>query len=202
MATNTADVYVGRADYGTNGTTGAILVGSVITAANVPTSITAAATAIAGFTGLGYVSEDGVSLSTEYGTEAVKEWNKAKIRTLLNEFTGTLSAVLVQADYNGWCALVGSENVTKTAATTTSGELIHVKIGSHLPTPKAFAVKMKDGDAAMLLLVPNGQVTSGLDITFQAGDVIRLPLEVDCLDDGSGESIHFYMNNGRPTTSG
>lgn len=200
MGINNADVYVGQADYGVSGT-GAILVGDVITATNIPATISAALTAITNFTGLGYVSEDGVSLSTDYGTESVKEWNKAKIRTLLNEFTGTVSAVLVQSDYDGWCAVVGAENVTKTAATTTSGELIHVKIGAHLPARKAFAVKMKDGDAAMLLLIPNGQVASGLDITFQAGDVIRLPLEVDCLDDGTGESIHFYMNNGRKTSS-
>ena len=186
MPKNTHDVIVGLADYGT---TGAVLAGDVIT--TIPATLDDALTAITQFTGTGYVSEDGLTLTTEYDTTTVKEWNKSSVRTLLNDFTGTVAFTLIQADYDGWCMLVGEENVTKTTANDVTN--IHVKIGSHLPPRRAFAVKMKDSDdRAMLLLVPNGQVTSGLDVTFSAGDVVRLPIEVDCLDDGTGESIHFY----------
>lgn len=191
MPKNNADVLVGLADYGT---TGAIMSGPVLT--DIPETFTEALAAIEGLGGVGYVSEDGLALSTEYGTETVKDWNKSSVRTLLNDFTGTMTYTLIQADYDGWCMLVGEENVDKVDADAQHGEMIHVHIGSHLPARRCYAARMKDGDNAMIVLVPNGQVTSGLDVTFQAGDVIRLPIEIDCLDDGAGDSIHYYATDG------
>jgi len=192
MALDAKKVYVGTAEQ--SATTGAVLSGDVMT--TIPTDIEAALTAISGFTSSGYVSSDGATLTTELSTNDLQEWNGAVVRKLMESFTGTITVNLIQADYDGWCQLLGAENVDRIAATTTHGEQLHVKLGAHLAAPKAWALKMKDGDSRMLVLVPNGQVVSNLEMTFSASEAIRLPLEISCNDDGTGESIHIYTDDG------
>ena len=55
---------------------------------------------------------------------------------------------------------------------------------------------MKDGDARFLVLIPNGQVTSGVDITFAANEAISLPIEISANDDGTGNSIYIFTDDG------
>ena len=192
MALDAKKVYIGTPEQ--SATTGAVLRGDVIT--TIPDDIAEAQTAIAGFSSSGYVSSDGVSLTTELSTNDLKEWKGATVRKLLESFDGTITLSLIQADYEGWCQLLGDENVDRVAADTTHGERLHIKIGAHLALPKAWAFKMKDGDFRMLVLVPNGQVASNIEMTFAASEPIALPLEISCNDDGTGESIHIYTDDG------
>lgn len=198
MATDATKANVGRADY----VTGAVSYGAVL--ATVPTTMTAAETATSGFTKSGYVSEDGLELSMDYSTNDVREWNGATVRKLLESFTGEFSFTLLQAfSYEDACIAFGAENVTRTAATLTTGEQLHIAIGAHLPEAHAWCFNMKDGDAAMKVLVPNGQVTSLDSITFVANDVIKLPVTVSCYDDGTGtgDSIHVFTDDGQKTSA-
>jgi len=194
MALDTSKVLVGLAD---QQVTGAILTGDVIT--SIPADFAAAQTAISAFDDSGYVSTDGLSISTENGTKSIQEWNLAKVRTMLEDWTGTVSFTLIQADYDGWCQLLGADHVTKIDATSGHGEYLHIKIGAHLPAPKAWAMKMKDGDNKFIVIIPNGQVKNGIDLKFQASEAIALPIEIDCLDDGTGEGIHIYADDGQET---
>ena len=197
MGIDATKVIIGLADQST--TTGALSRGAVIT--TIPATLDAALTAISAFTSSGYFNEDGAKLGTDISTKDIKEWNGATVRKLLESFDGTISATLIQADYEGWCQLLGADNVTKTNATTTHGEQLHIKLGAHLPSPQAWALRMKDGDSRMLVLVPNGQVSSGVDITFSASEAVELPIEITCLDDGTGESIHIYTDDGQTTSA-
>lgn len=197
MALDAGKVLIGLAD---QQTTGAISYGDIVE--TIPTSMQNAITAAANFTASGYVSEDGLSLSTDYSTNDVKEWNGATVRKLLESFDGTLSWSLIQMDADGWKQAFGEENVEVTAATTTHGEQIHIKLGSHLPETKSWCFKMKDGDTKIVIFVPRGQVTSVDEITFNSTEVIALPIELSCYDDGTGESIHIFVDDGKKTTSG
>lgn len=192
MGLNTTKVIIGLADQ--TKTTGALSRGPVIT--NIPETMEEALAAIAGFKSSGYFTEDGASLTTEISTNDIREWNGAIVRKLLESFDGTVSATLIQADYEGWCELLGEENVTKIDATAEHGEQLHIRIGAHLAKPQAWALRMKDGDYRMLVLVPNGQVTSGLELTFSAGEAVALPLEIAAADDGTGDNIHIYTDDG------
>ena len=82
--------------------------------------------------------------------------------------------------------MLGEESVSKVAATNEHGEQLHIKLGAHLPRPQAWALRMKDGDMRMLILIPNGQVASGIEITFAANEAIGLPIEISANDDGTG----------------
>lgn len=192
MGTNAKKVFIGLADQ--SSTTGALARGSVIT--TIPADITAAQTAIASFTTSGYISEDGASLSTSISTTDIREWNRSAVRRLLEEFDGTVTLTLIQLDGEAAKQAFGADSVTVTAANSTHGEQIHIKLGAHLDKPQAWALRIKDGDMKMIVLIPNGQVTSGVDITFAANSAINLPVTISANDDGTGESIHIYTDDG------
>lgn len=192
MGTNAKKVFIGLADQ--SSTTGALARGNVIT--TIPTTLEAAQTAISAFATSGYISEDGASLSTSISTTDIREWNRSAVRRLLEEFDGTVSCTLIQLDGESAKQCFGADNVDVTAATSTKGEQLHIKLGAHLDVPQAWALRIKDGDMKMIVLIPNGQVTSGVDITFAANEAINLPIEISANDDGTGESIHIYTDDG------
>ena len=194
MGINAKEVFIGLADQST--TTGALCRGDVIAGSSVPADIDAAITAISGFTSSGYVSEDGATLTTDISTTDLKEWNKNTVRRLLDSFDGTVSLTLIQLDEEGAKQCFGEDNVTVTAATSTKGKRMKIAIGASLPEPQAWALRMKDGDARMLVLIPSGQVTSGVEITFVANDAIKLPVTISANDDGTGHSMYIFTDDG------
>ena len=192
MGINAKQVRVGLADQ--SSTSGALSRGDVISA--IPASIDAAITAISAFSSSGYISEDGASLSTTKGVTPIREWNRASVRRILEDFDGTVSLSLIQLDEEGAKQAFGEDNVTVTAATSTHGTQLKIALGATLDEPQAWALRMKDGDARMLVLVPNGQVTSGVDITFVANQAIQLPVTISANDDGTGHSIYIFTDDG------
>lgn len=192
MGVNAKKVFIGLADQ--SATTGALARGAVLT--TIPSDLAAAETAIASFQTSGYISEDGASLSTSVSTTNIREWNRQTVRRLLEEFDGTITLTLIQLDGEAAKQCFGDDNVTVTAANTTHGEQIHIKLGAHLDEPRGWALRMKDGDAKFIVLIPNGQVTSGVDITFASNAAINLPVTISANDDGTGESIHIYTDDG------
>ena len=195
MGINAKEVLIGLADQST--TTGELARGAVLT--TIPASIDAALTAIGSWTSSGYISEDGATLTTDVSTTDLKEWNKNTVRRLLDSFDGTVSLTLIQMDEEGAKQCFGEDNVTVTAATSTKGKQMKIALGASLPEPQGWALRMKDGDARILVLIPNGQVTSGVEITFVANDAIKLPVTISANDDGTGHSIYIYTDDGVTT---
>lgn len=192
MGINAKQVRVGLADQ--SSTSGALSRGDVIS--TIPADIEAALTAIANFNSSGYISEDGASLSTTKGVTPIREWNRAAVRRILEDFDGTVSISLIQLDEEGAKQAFGEDNVSVTAATSSHGTQLKIALGATLDEPQAWALRMKDGDARMLVLVPNGQVTSGVDITFVANQAIQLPVTISANDDGTGHSIYIFTDDG------
>lgn len=194
MALNAAKVLVGTAD---QSTTGAIHNGPVLT--TVPTTFDEAVTALSSMTASGYVSEDGLELTPEYSTSNIPEWNGNTVRTILESFNGTLAWSLIQQDEESWKQAIGSEYVEKVAATTTHGEQLHIKMGSHLAPAQSWGFALKDGDTRIIIIVPNGQVTTLDAITFNANSAVALPVTLSCYDDGTGNPIHIFIDDGMKT---
>lgn len=192
---NAKKVFIGLADQ--SSTVGALGRGTALS--TIPTDYSAAATAIASFTTSGYISEDGASLSTTLNVTDIREWNRNAVRRVLEEFDGTISATLIQLDEEGAKQCFGASNVTKVAANTTHGEQLKIAMGAHLDSPQAWALRIKDGNAKMIVLIPNGQVTSGVDITFASNAAINLPITISANDDGTGNSIYIYTDDGLTT---
>lgn len=194
MAVDVSRVLVGTPD---QKTTGAIMDAPIGTA--LPTS--ASADIDAAFASSGYVSEDGVSLTTDRSTADLKDWAGNTVRKVLESFDGTIKWSEMQMSKESLSHAFGEENVKVTAATEDHGEQIAVEIGAELPEARSWVFKMKDGSKKMLIVVPNGQVTELDDITFVSNEAIALPLTLACYPDSDGVSIYFYLDDGKVVTA-
>lgn len=194
MGIDAKKVFIGLADQST--TTGALGHGATIAGADVPDDIDAAIELVESFASSGYVSEEGATLATDISTINIKEWNKNTVRRLLDDFDSTVGLTLIQLDEDGAKQTFGEDNVTVTEADATHGTRMKISLGASLPAPQAWVLRMKDGGARILVLVPNGQVTSGVEITFVANDAIKLPVTISANDDGTGHSVYIFTDDG------
>ena len=188
-ALDVTKVMVGAPDQKTTGAIFDAPVGSKL-----PTS--ASEVLDAAFVSSGYVSDDGLALTMDRSTNDITDWSKNTIRKLIESFDSTIKWSEMQMSYESLCHAFGADHVTKTAASAEHGEQINVSIGADLPPARAWAFKMKDGMARILIVVPNGQVTSIDEIDFVANDAVKLPITLSCYPDASGNSIYIYTDDG------
>ena len=198
MSLDAAKVLIGTADQ--QSATGAIRNGAAIERANIPTTFQAAETLLGTLNDAGYVSEDGVELGNDLSTNDIREWNHAIVRKVLDSFDNTLSWSYIQFDADSWKQALGEAYVTETAATTTHGAQMHIKMGAHLAPVMTWGFAMKDGDTRVIIIVPRGQVTTLDSITFNATDAVALPITLSCYDDGTANTVHIYVDDGKTTS--
>lgn len=193
MALNAKEILVPLADQTL--TTGAAYSGDVID--TVPADFDAAVAALASLSATGYLSEDGIAMSTSFSLTDFKEMNRGNVRKGIDDFTGTITYTELQIMSEAVLRRkFGEDNVSVTNATRDHGKQLRVKIGNTLPPIQTFAFKLKDGDAKAIVWVKQGQVTNGLDITFAANSMASVPMEVSCYDNGANDSIYVFFDDG------
>lgn len=199
MAVDASKVLVGTPD---QLTTGAIMCAPVGTKTPDLDDVTPKSVTIdAAFKDTGYANSDGLSLTTDYSTSDVRAWGGALVRRILEEFTGEISWTMIQADENSFKMAFGDDYVEVREATADHGKQMKAAIGPHLPERKAWVFKMKDGDARMLIVVPNGQVTALDEIAFNDTDPVGLAVTLSCYNDDAGESIYILTDDGQVATA-
>lgn len=189
MAVNSQNVLVGAPD---QRVTGAILSGPLGTV--LPSS--AVDEVDPALTDSGYVSSDGVTLSRDYSTTDINDWSGALVRRLLESFSGTITWAHLEVNVSSLKNAFGDDNVVETAATAEHGAQVAVMIGANQLPSKSWVFKMKDGNARILIVVPNGSITDGDDITFASNAAITLPVTLSCYNDEAGYSIYIFTDDG------
>lgn len=189
MVVNAKNVLVGAPD---QATTGAIL--SAPSGTALP--LTATTTLNVAYKDSGYVNEDGVTLTPDRSTADIKDWSGAIVRTLLEEFKGTLSWAHLEMNEESLKTSFGDANVTVTAATPTTGKQIKVGIGAHEMPRKAWVFRIKDGTNRVVITVPDGQVTQTGEIKFVKSGAITLPVTLSTYPDSTGNSIYILTDDG------
>lgn len=178
-------------------TTGAILCAPLGSKLPDLTDITPAKVAIdPAFKDAGYANEDGITVTPDYSTNDIKEWGGSVVRRVLEQFTGEITFNMIQLDENSFKIAFGDGSVTVQKANQTHGNQLKAALGAHLPDPKSWVFKMKDGAARMLIVVPNGQVTALDEMNFNASDPVGLAVTLSCYADESGESIYILTDDG------
>lgn len=187
---NAKQVYLPSPDQ--SSTTGAVAVADIATAA--PTD---ARTALpAAWTTGGYIDENGLSLSLSRSMTAIKDWSQSTVRKALTDFDGTATCNFLQMDEFAAKALFGDGNVTATAATTSTGNLLTIAIGAELPEIKSWCFNMKDGDARVRVYMPQAQITEIGDVSFVPGAGNIYPATISAYPDGNGKSIYVFYDDG------
>ena len=191
---NTNDVRIGAPE---QKTTGAIKYAPLGTDLPDLSDITAAGVTLASaFQGNEYVSEDGLTLAPSMSTTEIKDWSGSTVRKVLESFDGTLAWTMISTNESAMNVAFGAEHVTTQAAAQTHGSQMKVALGAHLPEAQSWVFLMKDGDARIVILVPNGQVTEVGEVKFSSTEAVGWAVTLSAYPDADGESIYIMTDDG------
>lgn len=147
--------------------TGGVLAAPLGTA--LPTDTTTAPNA--SFTGLGYVSEDGVKKSENRDNSDIKEWGGLLVKRSQTGFEATFQFQLLEyLNADGAKAVYGDSAVTVTAASASHGAQLAVVVNGSAAPHKAWIFDMFDGPAKVRIAIADGQITDVGDTSFDASD--------------------------------
>jgi hypothetical protein len=154
----------------------------------------------AAFTSAGYIGEDGVTESTETSVEKIKAWGGDPVKVMQTEhsvsfqftFIETLNSDVLKAVY-------GDGNVTTTPATGAKGTLHKVNVKSGDLPHKFFAFQVKDGNATVRIVVPDGQITEVGEVTYSDSEVIGYQVTVEAFAGAGGVKVTKYLDDGVTT---
>lgn len=148
------------------------------------------------FVGDEYVSEDGLTLAPSMSTAEIKDWSGATVRKVLESYDGTLSWTMISTNEGALGVAFGASHVTAGEATAEHGSQLMVELGAFLPEAQSWVFLMKDGNARIVILVPNGQVTEVGEVTFAASSAIGWQVTLSTYPDSSGNSIYIMTDDG------
>lgn len=154
------------------GITGAVYVGA--TSATAPTSSTSALT---GFSDLGYVSNDGVTITPDKSSNAIRAWQNADlVREVVTESTLTYSFMLLETTTDSIEAYFGSTLVDgkmEVNPSNTGGQ-------------KSFVIDIVDGSKVVRHYIPTGEIMKVEAQTVKNGEAV-----------GFGVTVTAYVADGR-----
>lgn len=191
MAQTVANVLAGKPL-----TTGGVLTGAL--GSTLPTD---ASTAVdAAFKAVGYISEDGLTQTTDRSTDKIRAWGGDIVKVVQSEFSTTYSFTMIEAlNADAQKVAFGDTNVTTTAATTTTGTQNSVAVNGDTLPHQCFVFEVKDGDARIRIVVPNGQVTTLGEMTFTDSGVAGYSVTVEAFEDANGNNAYLYTDDGKIT---
>jgi hypothetical protein len=150
----------------------------------------------------GYISEDGLTLTPERSTEQVRDWSGSVVRELLTEFSAKLAWGHLETNEASLKNYLGDDNVSVTAADATNGKRITAMLkGTEMPR-KPYVFKIKDGDAKVLIVVPDGQVSETGEVAFVKSGAITWPVTLATYPDSEGVNVYIYLDDGQVLTAG
>lgn len=135
-----------------------------------PTSATEPATAVAtltGFTGLGYVSEDGVTETVDRSIDDIKAWqNAATVRSVVSDASVSYSFTLIETTVDTVEAALGA-SVTQSATEGT-----YTIVAGSTGGRKSFVIDVIDGANLKRIYIAEGEVTELGDTVYASGEAI------------------------------
>lgn len=193
----TSDVRIGAPEQGVTGAIKHAPLGTAIpTLADIKK---AGVTLNQAFAGNEYVSEDGLTLAPSMSTTEIKDWSGATVRKVLESFDGTLSWTMISTNQGALSIAFGSNHVTANAAGTDHGAQVQAALGAYLPEEQAWVFLMKDGDARIVIAVPDGQITEVGEVTFASNAAVGWNVTLSCYPDTNGNSIYIMTDDGVTT---
>ena len=195
----TKDVRVGSPEQA--GATGAILHAPLNTALPKLSDIKKSGVTInQAFTGNEYVSEEGLTLSPSRTTTDIKDWSGAVVRKVMESFDGTLKWKMISTDKTALELAFGASHITSVdTATTQHGVQVQAALGAYMADEYAWVFLMKDGNARIVIAVPDGQITEVGDVTFASNAAVGWDVTLSCYPDSDGNCIYILTDDGQFT---
>lgn len=143
--------------------------------------------ATAGFTAVGFISEDGITEANERDTDKVKAWGGDTVRILQNEHTITYSFTFLEMGNPEVLKLLfGEDNIVVSGDTTT------IKKNAKVLEHKTFVIEVLDGKKKIRLVVPDGQITETGERQFSHNAVLQVEVTIEAFSDADGNKGYEY----------
>ena len=142
----------------------------------------------AGWTEVGAITEDGITLSLPNG-DVIRNWALVAERKINTE-NGQITAPIMYTTKKVLETLFGSNNVTHVAANSSHGNLDGVELAPDVSAePAAFLFLMKDGDKLAMLGSSDALITEIGDVSFTPSEGATWEATIDgtwtfMVDDG------------------
>ena len=150
---------------------------------------------------VGDVTQDGITLTTDKSTELLKNWANVIKRVILSDHSETIQAPIMDTTEEALKTVLGEDNVTVVPANSSHGELIKAELSSsERPPAECFLFLMKDGDAKMVIVVPNGQISEVGDVVFKAGEAVGWPVTLSTAPEEHGPNSYILTDDGQVIT--
>lgn len=150
------------------GVSGEVSVGPTASAAPATT-----AAVLTGFSGLGYVGEDGVTESPSKTTKSLKGWQNADtVRTVVTDAELKFTFLLIETSKATLELYYGT--TATSAATEGSINIVPSNTGGR----KSFVVDVVDGAELSRTYIGSGEVTETGDIVYKNGEPIGYPITI------------------------
>ena len=181
-----------------NVTAGKPAVGGAAYYAPINTSLpTDATTTLSGFTGLGYISEDGLVNSNSPETEQIKAWGGDIVLTPLTEKQDTFKFTLIEALNADVLKFVyGSENVSGALNTGIAVNANTKDIGAHA---MVFDMIMRDG-VLQRICIPHAEISEIGDISYTDNGATGYEVTITCMPDTNGNTHYTYIKKPAAST--
>lgn len=169
-------------------------VGGYLLSAPVGTTLpTDASTALdAAFKNLGYVSDDGITISRETESDDFKDLNGDTVLTVITSIKDTFNFNLIETRTDALKEIYGQSNVTETTSTGTKKITINQK-GEELPQRVYVMEFVLSGGKKMRKVVPLGKITELGDQSYKSGEAIKYEATVTAAPDSDGNTMYTYI---------
>lgn len=150
---------------------------------------TDAKTALANdFLVLGYISEDGITCSTERESEDIKDLNGDVVMSPQTGHSETWQATFIEAlNINVLKMVYGDANVTET-----NGAITITSDGAEL-SEKVFVFELIERGRASRMVIPCGKISEVGDTVYRAGEAIGYEVTISALPNANGEKHINYI---------
>ena len=150
----------------------------------------------------GYLGDAGLQETIGRTTSPIKAWGGDTVKIVQTDFNVTYDFTLIEALSDAVNKEVyGDDNVVATGATSGHGNQLAIQVTSDPLGHKVYFFEVADGDGAVRVVVPNGQVTAVGAITYSDSTVVAYPVTVTAFPDENGVQAYKYTDDGQATAA-
>lgn len=151
---------------------------------------------LTGYTKLGYISEDGVSLKTDFGTEKIKDWNLDTVAVVQKSNEASVEVTFISTDADTCKALFGDDAITVSGNKVTS-----ISIDGRIMPHQRWVFLLSDGQGEGILDIGDGQVTKVEGLEFKKNEVVSFKTTIELFKDDKGKFLTWLMDATKPSSS-
>jgi hypothetical protein len=177
MANTVANVVVGKPK-----ATGGVYAGPLGTA--LPTDTTTALNA--SFLGLGYVGEDGLTMTKGGDVTTIRAWGGDSVKVVKATDDLSFNWTFIESSDQVMEEIFGADNVSVGVSDTT------IQVNGQQVGPREWVFEIVDGDFAIRIVCPNAELSGEVSVTFVDGQAVAWPATITCLPDASGNKAYIY----------